>query len=74
MFNKLLLSAIGLAFVLTFSLLPSPAQAADMQDTCREIAKTKYPDDPQQRRAWRKFCKENLDEKDTRLMPRLMRR
>jgi hypothetical protein len=73
MSKKLLLSAIGLTFVLTFSLQPSPAHA-EMRDTCREIAKTKYPDDPQQRRAWRKFCKENLDEKDTRLMPRFMRR
>jgi siroheme synthase (precorrin-2 oxidase/ferrochelatase) len=74
MSNKLLLSAIGLAFVLTFSLQPSPAQAADMQDTCREVAKTKYPDDPQKRRAWRRFCKDNLDERDTRLMPRMRRR
>lgn len=74
MSKKLLLSAIGLAFVLTFSLQPSPTEAADMRDECREIAKTKYPDDPQQRRAWRKFCKDNLDEKDTRLMPRLRRR
>lgn len=74
MSNKLLLSAIGLAFVLTFYLQPSPAQAADMQDTCREVAKTKYPDDPQKRRAWRRFCKDNLEEKDTRLMPRMRRR
>ena len=74
MTKKLLLSAVGLAFVLTFSQQPSPAQADDMRDTCREIARTKYPDDPQKRRAWRKFCKDNLDERDTRLMPRMLRR
>ena len=62
MCKKLLLSAIALAFLSTFSLQISPAEAAGMQGmTCKDAAKAKYPDDRKMRRDWKKLCKDNWE-------------
>jgi hypothetical protein len=60
MFKKLLLTAIVVGLVSTFSLQIAPAEAANVRGmTCKEAAKLKYPDDGKTRRTWRKLCRTN---------------
>ena len=62
MFKKLLLTAVAVALVSTFSLQLAPAEAAGMRGmTCKDAAKAKYPDDRAMRRAWRKLCVANWE-------------
>ena len=62
MFKKLLLTAVAVALVSTFSLQLAPAEAAGMRGmTCKDAAKAKYPDDRKMRRAWRKLCVANWE-------------
>ena len=60
MLNRLLLAAIAVGFVLTFSLQPGPAQAANQMMngmTCKDAAKKHFPNDRKLRREWEKSCK-----------------
>ena len=61
MLKKLLLTALAVGLVSTFSLPTSPAEAAGMRGmTCKDAAKAKYPNDRATRRAWRKLCVANF--------------
>jgi hypothetical protein len=60
MLNRLLLAAIAVGFVLTFSLQTGPAQAANQMMngmTCKDAAKKHFPNDRKLRREWEKACK-----------------
>jgi len=61
MFKKLLLAtfAAGLVTAATLPLQIAPAQAAAMAGmTCKDAAKTQYPDDRKMRRGFKKACKD----------------
>ena len=61
MSTKLLLTAVaaGLVAAAALPLQTSPVQAGSMAGvTCRDAARTQYPDDRKMRRDWRKECKE----------------
>ncbi len=60
MLKKLLLTALAVGLVSTFSLQTTPAEAVGMRGmTCKDAAKAKYPDDRAMRRAWRQLCVAN---------------
>ena len=61
MFKKLLLAtfAAGLVSATTLPLQIAPAEAGSMVGmTCKDAAKTQYPDDRKMRREYKKACKE----------------
>jgi hypothetical protein len=61
MFKKLLLAAIaaGLVSATTLPLQIAPAEAGMMAGmTCKDAAKTKYPEDRKARHAYKKACKD----------------
>jgi len=61
MFKKLLLAvfAAGIVTAATLPLQIAPAQAGMMAGmTCKDAAKTKYPDDRKMRHEYKKVCKE----------------
>jgi hypothetical protein len=63
MFKKLLLTAIAVGLVSTFSSQITPANAAEHSMagmTCKDAAKMQYPDDRKTRRAFKKACKEHF--------------
>ena len=56
--NKFLLTAIAAGLVVTFSLQTVPAEAASHNGmTCKDAAKSHFPNDRKLRREWEKSCK-----------------